>query len=145
MRNLVRYFDGFFIRIMHRWGVFILRSALGIVFLWFGALKVLGVSPVVDLLQQTYSFFPTHALILFLGIAEIVIGVCLIFKFFLRGALALLWVQMLGTFATFILTPSLFFSHYNIFLLTMNGEFVIKNLVLIAAGIVIGGHEIKPK
>ncbi|MBI5153282.1 MAG: hypothetical protein HZA36_02375 [Parcubacteria group bacterium] len=137
------YIDTIFITSMRRYGIFLLRITLGIVFIWFGALKVLGVSPVVELLRTTYSFFPIHPLLLALGWIEILIGACLIFKFFLRGALALLWIQMAGTFLTFVLNPPLFFSHGNIFFLTQTGEFVVKNFVFVASGIVIGGHEVE--
>ena len=127
---------------MHKWGIPILRIALAIVFLWFGALKVFGVSPVVDLIKETYSFMPTHAFVMVLGIWEILIGLGLLFKITLRVTLGLLWLQMLGTLFSLVLAPHMFFSGENIFLLTMEGEFVIKNLVLIASGIVIGGHEV---
>ena len=122
-----------------------LRVALGVVFLWFGALKVFGVSPVVELVLQTYYFLPIPSGLLFdiLGVWEVVIGLGLIFKKCLRCTLALLWLQMLGTLAAPLFAPAMFFSGGNPFLLTMEGEFVVKNLVLVAAGLVIGGHEVK--
>ena len=138
-----KHFDDFLIAFMRRYGVTLLRTTLGVVFIWFGALKVFGVSPVVDLLRETYSFLPQEPLVLILGLVEIVVGACLIFKFFLRGALAFLWIQMAGTFFTFFLNPPLFFSHGNILLLTQTGEFVVKNLVFVASGIVIGGYDVE--
>lgn len=127
---------------MRRYGISLLRVALGVVFVWFGALKVFGVSPVVDLLQQTFTFFPQESFVFTLGLVEVAIGTCLIFKFFLRGALALLWLQMAGTFFTFFLNPPLFFNG-NILLLTQTGEFIVKNLVFVVAGIVVGGYDIE--
>ena len=135
--------DRFLISEMHSWGIPVLRWALGIIFLWFGALKVLGVSPVVDLITATYFFLPPAFFIPVLGIWEVAIGLGLISKFFLRGTLALLWLQLIGAFAALVLAPALFFTNDNIFLLTMEGEFVIKNLILVAAGLVIGGYEVK--
>lgn len=143
LQNKFKHLDDFLIAFMRRYGISILRIALGVVFVWFGALKVLGVSPVVDLLRDTYSFFPQEPLILILGWIEVMIGVCLIFKLFLRSVLALLWIQMAGTFFTFFLNPPLFFSHGNILLLTQTGEFVVKNIVFIASGIVIGGYDVE--
>ena len=128
---------------MRRWGIPVLRVVLGIVFVWFGALKLFGVSPVGPLIQEAYGFLPYHQFVLGLGVGEILIGLGLIGKVYLRATLALLWLQMLGTFMALVLAPWYFFTHGNILLLTMAGEFVIKNLVLVAAGIVIGGHEVK--
>lgn len=121
----------------------LLRVGLGIVFVWFGALKVFGVSPVEDLIASTYSFLPLNAFMIFLGIWEIIIGIGLIFKLFLRVTLILFVVQMTGTLLAPFLDPQLFFSNGNPLLLTTEGEFVIKNLVLVSAGLVIAGHQIK--
>jgi len=141
-----RKFDQVFIEKMRRWGIPGLRVALGIVFLWFGALKVLGVSPVVELVAQTYYFLPIPSGLFFdiLGVWEIVIGLGLIFKKCLRCTLALLWLQMAGTLAAPLFAPGIFFMDGNPLLLTVEGEFVVKNLVLIAASVVIGGHEVRP-
>lgn len=122
-----------------------LRVALGIVFLWFGALKVFGVSPVADLVAETYHFFPQPAFLLILGFWEVVIGVLLIGRVTLRFALILLWLQMLGTLLAPAFAPRIFFLDGNPLLLTTEGEFVVKNFVLIAASLVIGGHELKPR
>ncbi len=128
---------------MHRWAIPFLRIALGIIFLWFGALKIFGVSPVAELVAKTYYFLPTKDFLFILGIWEVSIGLGLIFKIALRVTLALLWLQMAGTLMSFFLMPTLFFNNGNILLLTAEGEFVVKNLVLIAAGLVIGGYEVK--
>ena len=120
----------------------ILRIALGIVFLWFGALKIFGVSPVVDIIQGTYWFLADPIYIQLLGILEIIIGIGLIFKIALRLTLALLWLQMVGTLLAPFWAPSMFFDG-NLFLLTMEGEFIVKNLVLVAAGLAIAGQEVK--
>lgn len=135
-------YDQWLVGAMRRYGIPALRIALGIVFLWFGALKVWGASPVVGLIQSAYPFLPYPDFIVFLGVWEMTIGLGLIFKIALRATLALLWLQMAGTLFAPFLSPALFFAGDNPFLLTMEGEFVVKNLVLIAAGLVIGGHEV---
>lgn len=135
-------FDRVFINWMHRWGISILRVVLGIVFLWFGLLKVFNVSPVVSMVHIAYSFFPSY-FILVLGVWEAVIGIGLIFKISLRFTLALLWLQMAGTLVALALAPAIFFNHGNFLLLTTEGEFVVKNIVLIAASLVIGGYQVK--
>jgi len=130
---------------MRTWGIPILRIALGIVFLWFGLLKLTGASPVAALIANTYSFFPQSAFIIILGIWETLIGVGLVFKLALRVTLILLWLQMAGTIFSLFLSPWMFFSGGNPLLLTIEGEFIVKNFVLIASGLVIGGYEIKNK
>jgi len=143
MREFLIRFDEKFITAMHAWGISILRISLGVVFFWFGALKLVGVSPVTAIVASTYSLFPAQSFILILGVLEVLLGVGLITKRFLRATLFLLWLQMAGTLASFALAPSLFFFQGNPLFLTVEGEFVIKNLVLIAASIVIGGFEVK--
>jgi len=129
---------------LHRWALPVLRVSLAIVFLWFGLLKLFGVSPVVELIQTSFSFMPYPAFITILGVWEVLIGLGLLFKIAPRVTLPLLWLQMLGTFGSLVLNPGLFFSG-NVFLLTTEGEFVVKNLVLVAASLVIGSHDIKPR
>lgn len=142
--SFIRKLDRIFISDLHKWSIPTLRVCLGLVFLWFGLLKVMGISPVVDFINATYGWMP-DGFITFLGYWEIVVGLGLIFKLFLRATLALLWLQMAGTFFSLIELPSMFFTDLNVFKLTLEGEFVIKNLVLVAAGLVIGGYEVKPK
>ncbi|HEV2339649.1 MAG TPA: hypothetical protein VGT05_02650 [Patescibacteria group bacterium] len=142
-RNLEK-FDVSVIQTMHKYGFILLRISLAVVYLWFGALKVINASPVHDLIVSTYPSFPEPLFITILGVWEIIIGIGLLIKSTLRFTLLLLWLQMGGIFAGFFISPFLYFSH-NLFFLTSNGEFVIKNFVLIAASIVIGGNEISVK
>jgi uncharacterized membrane protein YkgB len=129
---------------LHRWSVPVLRVSLGLVFIWFGALKAFGVSPVVGMIQQTYTLAPIHLFVLILGIWEMLIGIGLTIKRALRCALILMCIHLTGTFLAVYLAPQLFFLKGTPFLLTADGEFVIKNMVLMAAGLVIGGYEVKP-
>lgn len=124
---------------MSSYGIAILRVALAIVFIWFGALKIFGTSPVGALVANTVYWVSPEWFVPFLGVWEIVIGIGLLFRFVLRFTLLLMFVQLAGTFLVPILHPSVAFVGGNPFLLTTEGEFVVKNLVLLAAGIVIGG------
>jgi uncharacterized membrane protein YkgB len=123
---------------MERYGITLLRIAVGIVFVWFGALKVAGRSPVADLVADTVYWLPADPFVRVLGAWEIVVGLGLIFPVALRLTLLLFWLQMAGTFLVLIVHPRLSFQDGNPLLLSLEGEFVIKNLVLIAAGLVIG-------
>lgn len=119
-------------------GVGLLRVALAIVFIWFGVLKVAGVSPVADLVAGTVYWLQPEQFVPFLGLWEIIVGLGLLLGIALRLVLLLFWLQMAGTFLVLVMRPEISFQSGNPLLLTVTGEFVIKNLVLIAAGLVIG-------
>lgn len=106
-------------------------ASLSIVYVWFGLLKILGVSPVAQLVKQTYPSFPDF--MVFLGIWEILIGLFLINKKTLKLGLILMWIQLSGIFFGAIINIPLYFTDSNLLYPNLNGEFVIKNLVLIAA------------
>jgi len=130
--------DARMIAFMSSAGTSLLRVCLGIVFAWFGALKVAGRSPVEALVAQTVSWVAPDVFLPLLGIWEIAVGLGLLFRMALRTTLFLFWLQMAGTFLVLVLRPDLAFQQGNPLLLTTEGEFVVKNLVLIAAGIVVG-------
>jgi putative oxidoreductase len=117
----------------------IIRISLGIVFVWFGLLKVAGVSPVFDLASHVVYWLPPELFVPLLGILEIAIGAGLMLGKGLRGVLALLFLQLAGTFLVLLIWPEAAFQGGNPLFLTTEGEFVIKNLVLIAAGLAVGG------
>jgi putative oxidoreductase len=126
----------------HRHGMLMLRVALGIVFMWFGALKVVGASPVGEIVARTLFVLPARPATLALGIVEMAIGLSFLTGRLVKAALAVFLVQMSGTFLTLVLLPDLTFQHGNPLLLSTLGEFVIKNLVLITAGIALAGSFI---
>jgi uncharacterized membrane protein YkgB len=115
----------------------ILRWALGAVFVWFGVLKVAGLSPVEGLVAQTVPWLPEDAAVKSLGAVEVIIGVGLITGLALRIILIFFLLQMIGTFSVFFAVPEKAFRNSNPMLLTTTGEFVIKNMVLIAAGLAV--------
>jgi putative oxidoreductase len=124
---------------MSSYAIMIIRVSLGIVFVWFGLLKVMGVSPVFDLASHVVYWLPPELFVPLLGIWEIAIGVGLLLGKALRVILSLLFLQLAGTFLVLIIRPEAAFQGGNPLLLTTDGEFVIKNLVLIAAGLAVGG------
>lgn len=127
-------FDRVLIDRLRRYSPLGLRLALGTVFIWFGALKVAGVSPVNELVQSTVWWLPPGMSVLGLGMVEIAIGIGLTFRLVPRLVLLLFTLQMLGTFLAFFVVPGQMFEG-NLLRLTTLGEFVVKNLVLLAAGL----------
>ena len=126
-----------------RIGVPILRVALGVVFLWFGVLKFFpGVSPAETLAartieQLTFGAIRPNVSLPVLAGWESLIGVGLILNVWMRGILLLLAIQMLGTFTPLILFPTETFSVWP-FVPTLEGQYIIKNIVLIGAAMVVG-------
>lgn len=144
LTSLILELDVLVLNILRRWSVTSLRLALGAIFLWFGALKIFGNSPVASMIQKTYAFLPIGMFVVLLGVWEVLIGIGIILKRALRCMLILLGVHLIGTFTAIWLNPRLFFVQGFPLCLTVDGEFVMKNLVLMTAALVIAGYEVKP-
>jgi len=123
--------------LMDRWSIPALRAALGIVFVWFGGLKVLGVSPAADLVAATVYVVPAELFVPVLGVWEVLIGLCLLYRPLTRVGLLLLALQLPGTFLPLVLLPDVVYVTFP-HALTVEGQYIIKNLVIIAAALVIG-------
>lgn len=124
---------------MKKHGLTLLRYSLAIVFIWFGILKPLGLSSANDLVVKTVYWFNPDWFVPFLGWWEVAIGLCLLFKPLIRAGLFLMFLQMIGTFLPLILLPDIVYIKFP-FVMTLEGQYIIKNIVLITAGIVIGSH-----
>ena len=123
---------------MDRWSVPVLRVAVAVVFVWFGALKVFDVSPAADLVSRTVYFFPPETFVPILGVWEVVIGICLLYRPLIRVGIFLLFLQLPGTFLPVVLLPEVVFRTFP-YALTVEGQYIAKNLVIIGAALVIGG------
>lgn len=120
-----------------------LRISLGIIFLWFGFLKFFpGVSSAEAIATKTISVL-TFGLIqpavsvFILAVWETLIGLGLLFNKFLRETLFLLFLQMVGTITPLFFFPIETFKIFP-FVPTLEGQYIIKNLILISAGLAIG-------
>ena len=128
---------------MGRWGVRALRVSLGIIFIWFGILKPMGISAAEPLVLSTVSwlpFFSGEVWVDLIGWWEVAIGVCFLFSKTIRIAVGLLALQMVGTFMPLVFLPEVTFQagHWP-YAPTMEGQYIIKNLLIISAGLVVGG------
>ena len=115
----------------------LLRISLGVVFLWFGALKLTNSTPIADLIANTVRFLPASWFVPALGGFEVVLGIALFVGRRMGVVAALMVAHLGGTFMVLVIQPEVVFQRDNPLLLTMTGEFVVKNVVLIAAGIVL--------
>ena len=146
MENILARFDAIDARITH-WmashGMRLLRVSLGVVFLWFGALKFFpGLSPASDLAARTiyalsFGAVSAQVSVPLLAAWECVIGLGLIIGVYMRATLLLLALQMAGTLTPLLLFPGEVFTRVP-YAPTLEGQYIIKNAVLISAAIVLG-------
>lgn len=137
----IRGFDIALINYLNKISLPVLRVSLGIVFIWFGALKSFGLSPAVEVITRTIYWIDPKIFVPILGYWEMAIGLCLLYAPLIRLGLFLLAMQMPGTFLPLILLPEVCFIQVP-FDLTLEGQYIIKNLVLISAAIVVGSKLI---
>jgi putative oxidoreductase len=121
-----------------------LRVLLGVLFIWFGGLKVAGVSPVKAMVAATLPWADPNVIVPVLGGIEVLLGLGLLSGVALRLVLPALALHLTGTFLTFVMLPAQMFHASDPLLLTENGEFVTKNLVLISATLVLFAHASRP-
>lgn len=124
-------------------GLIILRFSIGIVLFWFGFLKYFrGLSPAEDLATDTikiitFRLISDNVILYGLATLEVLIGIGLIFKIYMRQTLLLLYIQMIGTFLPIFFFPEKVFYIFP-YSLTLEGQYIVKNLVILSAGIVLG-------
>ncbi|MRR31333.1 DoxX family membrane protein [bacterium] len=146
MNRLMVLFEKVDVRLttlMARYGLTLLRVSVGLVFLWFGFLKFFpGLSPAQDIAVRTisvltFNLIPAQVSILILAAWETLIGLGLLLGVFMRGTLLLLFLQMLGTLTPLFFFPGEVFTRIP-YAPTLEGQYIIKNMVLVSAGIVLG-------
>ena len=125
------------------------RFGLFVIFFWFGSLKVAGLSPATPLVQSlfehTIHFMSFSSFIIIFGAFEMLIGLLFVTKGFERVAIPLLAFHMVTTFMPLFFIPQSTWS--STFIPTLEGQYIIKNLVIIATamGVAANLHPIKTK
>ena len=143
LQSVYRQLDKHITDWMARNGITLLRVSLGVVFLWFGILKFFpGLSPAQSLAARTihtltFGIVPASVSVPVLASWECAIGMGLITNLFMRATLLLLFVQMMGTITPIFLFPNEVFTVLP-YAPTLEGQYIIKNIVLVSAGLVIG-------
>ena len=66
-----------------------------------------------------------------------IIGLTMCIKPLIRISILLLFIQMPGTFLPLILLPEVCFTSFP-FGLTLEGQYIVKNLIIISAALVVG-------
>lgn len=136
-------YDPIITRLMAKYGIYALRLSIGLIFIWFGALKFFpGFSPAEELAISTieiltFGFVAPSVAQFLLALFEVTIGILLLFGKYVRVTILLLLVQMAGTMSPIFLFPDIVFANPPL-VLTIEGQYIFKNFVVISAAIVIG-------
>ena len=120
---------------------FLIRLPLFIIFFWFGLLKVVELSPARQLIIDTVFWMPilsAETWVIVIGYWEMFIAIFFLTRKTTFLAMILLFLQMSGTFMPLILLPDITFQSSNPLLPTLEGQYIIKNIIIIAAALVIG-------
>jgi len=150
--DLYERIDQAITRWMARYSLGILRFGLGVIFVWFGALKLFpGLSPAEELVRNTIYFLNPDFFLPILAIWEMLIGIGFLAGFatkkFERLTILLLFAQMPGTALPLIILPEVCWTSFP-FGLTLEGQYIIKNLAIIGSALALGatvrGGRIEP-
>lgn len=142
-KNMIDKLDSEIINWMAKNGIVLLRISVGIVFFWFGILKFFpGLSPAQELAAKTidiltFGIIPPEVSVNILALWEVLIGIGLLTGIYMRVTLFLLFLQMVGTLTPIFLFPNEAFTKIP-YAPTLEGQYIIKNLVIISAGLVLG-------
>jgi len=148
MKRILDRLDRGIIKNMRNVSIPAIRLSFGVIFIWFGILKPLGLSSAEGLLKATVIWLPFGSpdiWLIIIGFWEVVIGIFFLFKATTRIAIVLLLLQMGGTFMPLIVLTEVTFQANNFFLPTLEGQYIIKNLMIISAALVLGGEIKTPK
>ncbi len=120
-----------------------LRVSIAVVFVWFGWLKVIGISPATPLVKALHdvtivSSISFDTFMIFFGLFEVLIGILFLLKKTSKIAIGLLAIHMVTTILPLFLLPKVTWTGFLV--PTLEGQYIIKNLVIIAAAITIAGH-----
>ena len=114
----------------------ILTGSISLTFFWFGILKIMNLSPVVGLLQHSFPMFATQPYLGMLGLFEVLISIGLLMPRIRKITISITILHLLGTISVACVAPNILFAPY-FPVLTMEGEFILKNFVLISACLIL--------
>jgi uncharacterized membrane protein YkgB len=145
MQSKILEWDYKFINLIKKIGLPFARLSLFVVYFWFGILKIIQVSaanPLVEaLLKKTLPFVGFSQFVIFFSLFEMLIGTLFLFPKMDRIVLPLFAIHMLTTFLPLVFLPQI--AWQQAFVPSLEGQYIIKNLVLIALAMVIASN-LKP-
>jgi uncharacterized membrane protein YkgB len=110
------------------------KFSIFLVYFWFGLLKVTGDSPaspmVLKLLDRTMPFMDAATFLILFGLFEVVIGLLFLVPRLEKLATVLLAIHLITTILPLFLLPQ--FTWTGFLTPTMEGQYIIKNILIIA-------------
>lgn len=125
----------------------LLQVSIGIVYVWFGALKFFPqLSPADQLAKDTISLLtfgliPNNISIILLAVWETGLGLLLILGYWRSFVFYLLIVHMICTFLPLFFFVDLSFTHAP-YGFTLVGQYIVKNIIIISAAFVLREYNI---
>jgi uncharacterized membrane protein YkgB len=123
------------------------RFALFVVYAWFGVLKVVGQSPAQELVRAlhgaTIRFLDFDRFFVAFGLFEVLVGVLFLVPAATRAALTLLALHLLTTILPLFVLRDVAWQQFLV--PTLEGQYMIKNLLIIAAAVTIAGERTRSK
>ena len=142
MKLFLQELDGRLVAFFQRISMPVARFGLFVIFFWFGLLKDLGMSPasglVQSLFEQTMPFMGFSTFLVLFGLFECFIGILFLIRGMERVVMPLLFIHMITTFLPLFLLPQVTWSAFMV--PTLEGQYIIKNLVIIATAIGIAAN-----
>jgi uncharacterized membrane protein YkgB len=142
MRKALEKVDFEIISTLRKISMPLARFALFTVFFWFGILKIIGTSPanpmVMDLMNATLPFMTWEVFIILFSIYEMIIGITFLIPRLERLAFVLLIPHMVMTILPLIFLQSMTWQSF--LTPTLEGQYIIKNLVIIALAVGVVAH-----
>lgn len=123
------------------------RIAFFVIFFYFGLLKLVGLSPASPLAealtQRTVGMEYFDVLFIGLAVVECLIGLLFLVPKATRVVIALLFVHMAVVCSPLLLVPDMVWSGWLV--PSLEGQYIIKNIALIAIAISIAAHTVPLK
>ena len=138
-------FDLHIIHFFRRISLPLARFGLFIVFFWFGILKVIGMSPASPMVESLYSNtlgtmlgMDVAVFLVLFGLFECLIGILFLIRGMERLVIPLLSIHLITTFMPLFILPAMTWTGFLV--PTLEGQYIIKNVLIIAIAIVIAAH-----
>jgi uncharacterized membrane protein YkgB len=128
-----------FIQFCQSYSALWIQYSFAIIYIWYGALKIFDLSPVEVFVNDSAFFLFIDNFSFYLGFYELLLGVMFLFPKTLRYGLILFFLKIPGTFLPLIFVPSACFIQFP-FVLTLEGQYVFKNLILIGSAFYLFGR-----
>ena len=143
MKQKIQAIDQHLINFFKRIAPYSLHIAIAIVYIWFGWLKVIELSPATPLVEALHhntlvETFDFARFMVFFGIFEVIIGALFLIRGAERIVIPLLVIHMVTTMMPLFILPHVVWQ--SAFVPTLEGQYILKNIVIIAAAIAIAGN-----